>query len=318
MNNYLIYFRVVISSLLIAVVLFLLKPTTSFVIQNIIVQGVIFTLTSFIPGYLTHVLSYVDFSWPCGLLAIGIEMFFQNPSPVGIIFSVFYCLMGGRMTLMMILVLFANKFKIKEFKRYAYQRIRWKEQGWTSELIPLMMDISLQCFVNMGLLFIPGVLLACTENISFNFFTIFGMILWIASFLGESLADYQKYKHSLKVKNEKEERKKTFRSGLWAFCRHPNYFCHWSQWNAYCIASIPALLPLARACVSSTCWIAVLTVVFVAGLCGTSWTMYYTFIDFTGVVPAEYYSQQKRPDYKKYMKEVPTFFPGLPVPRFVP
>ena len=47
-----------------------------------------------------------------------------------------------------------------------------------------------------------------------------------------------------------------------------------------------------------------------AGLFMTSRIMYVTLVTYTGAVPAEYYSVQKRPDYKDYQQTTNMFFPG--------
>ena len=38
--------------------------------------------------------------------------------------------------------------------------------------------------------------------------------------------------------------------------------------------------------------------------------MYQCLVNYTGARPAEYYSMQKRPAYKKYQETVNMFFPG--------
>ena len=38
--------------------------------------------------------------------------------------------------------------------------------------------------------------------------------------------------------------------------------------------------------------------------------MYQCLVNYTGARPAEYYSEQKRPAYKKYKETVNMFFPG--------
>ena len=40
-----------------------------------------------------------------------------------------------------------------------------------------------------------------------------------------------------------------------------------------------------------------------------SYIMYDFLMYQTGCIPAEYFSEQKRPDYKKYQQTVPMFFP---------
>ena len=46
------------------------------------------------------------------------------------------------------------------------------------------------------------------------------------------------------------------------------------------------------------------------GLLFMSRLMYTTLVYHTGAVPSEYYSAQKRPDYKTYQKTTNIFFPG--------
>jgi len=38
--------------------------------------------------------------------------------------------------------------------------------------------------------------------------------------------------------------------------------------------------------------------------------MYKTLVYTTGAIPSEYFSLQKRPDYKEYQKTTNRFFPG--------
>jgi steroid 5-alpha reductase family enzyme len=40
--------------------------------------------------------------------------------------------------------------------------------------------------------------------------------------------------------------------------------------------------------------------------------MYNTLLYYTGAIPSEYYSVQKRPDYKEYQEQTAMFFPSLP------
>jgi len=49
-----------------------------------------------------------------------------------------------------------------------------------------------------------------------------------------------------------------------------------------------------------------------ASLLYVSRIMYTTLVYYTGAVPSEYYSVQKRPDYKKHQQTTNMFFPGKP------
>jgi steroid 5-alpha reductase family enzyme len=46
------------------------------------------------------------------------------------------------------------------------------------------------------------------------------------------------------------------------------------------------------------------------GLLFASKAMYTTLVHTTGAVPSEYYSEQKRPDYRSYQARTNRFFPG--------
>ena len=49
--------------------------------------------------------------------------------------------------------------------------------------------------------------------------------------------------------------------------------------------------------------------VFIA-LLYVSYIMYTTLVYYTGAVPSEYYTLQKRPNYKEYQEQTNQFFPG--------
>lgn len=53
--------------------------------------------------------------------------------------------------------------------------------------------------------------------------------LWLASVIGESVADRQLARH----RADPSMRGRTCRSGLWRYSRHPNYFFEWLHWFAY-------------------------------------------------------------------------------------
>jgi steroid 5-alpha reductase family enzyme len=92
--------------------------------------------------------------------------------------------------------------------------------------------------------------------------------------------------------------------GLWKYSRHPNYFAEWMVWNSLIIASIPSYIGLYRQ--ESFIIFAFLGL----SLIYTSRIMYLTLVYLTGAIPSEYYSVQKRPDYKIYQESTNMFFPG--------
>lgn len=58
---------------------------------------------------------------------------------------------------------------------------------------------------------------------------VLGVLIWIGSVAGESIADRQLARFRAAPAN----RGKTCREGLWRYSRHPNYFFEWLHWFAY-------------------------------------------------------------------------------------
>ena len=60
-----------------------------------------------------------------------------------------------------------------------------------------------------------------------------GVAIWLASVLGEAVADRQ----LARFRSDARNKGRTCRSGLWRYSRHPNYFFEWTHWFAYvCVA----------------------------------------------------------------------------------
>ena len=54
----------------------------------------------------------------------------------------------------------------------------------------------------------------------------------------------------------------------------------------------------------------ILRIILGLGLLFISRLMYTTLVYYTGAIPSEYYSLQKRPGYKSYQESTNIFFPG--------
>jgi len=75
-------------------------------------------------------------------------------------------------------------------------------------------------------------------------------------------------------------------------------------WNAMIIASISSFISLYSED-QQLVWI-----IIGVGLFYISYIMYTTLVYYTGAVPSEYYTLQKRPNYKAYQDQTNMFFPG--------
>ena len=167
----------------------------------------------------------------------------------------------------------------------------------------MQIEAIVQGVANASFLALPAFIIASNPSKEISILEIIGIIIWLASFIMESVADAQKLKF-LRTMKKSGERNTVCNIGLWKYSRHPNYFAEWMVWNALVIASIPSWLQL---------YPNMSVIIFVllgVGLLMISRIMYVTLVTYTGAVPAEYYSVQKRPAYKAYQQTTNMFFPG--------
>ena len=273
---------------------------------NGLVQLTLFGLVVLYPIWKTKTLSYVDIGWPWGLVCIGlVTILFSD----GFAWRVWliggaYIFMGMRMGVGAI-ILWRRGILQKELPRYRYQRMRWERKGKTNTQLAMQVDALSQGLANASFLAFPAFIIGTNNNQNFSFIEIIGIVLWILAFLFESIADNQKlaFLKKMKAANKKD---KVCDIGLWRYTRHPNYFGEWMVWNALIIISLPSWMALGSQ-ESVVIWILLAT-----GLLFVSYIMYSSLVHLTGAKPSEYYSLQKRPDYKQYTERVNMFFPGLP------
>ena len=97
-------------------------------IVNGILQLLLFLFVAHIPGYRTGILSYVDIAWPLGLVTIGLVTLAMGTGwfPRKVAISAMYLLIGGRMGLGA-LTYWSKGFMKREFPRYDYRKLVWKE-----------------------------------------------------------------------------------------------------------------------------------------------------------------------------------------------
>ena len=273
---------------------------------NCITQLVLFGLVVCLPIWKTGRLSYVDIAWPWGLVCIGIlTLFFSDGYVWRVrIISTIYIFIGLRMGLGA-LQLWQKGYMKKEFPRYLYQRRRWERHGKTNTLLAMQVDALAQGLANASFLAFPAFIIGSNSSSSFSAFEIIGLVIWILAFLMETVADAQKLTFLRKM-SKLGKKNQVCNVGLWKYSRHPNYFAEWMVWNALVIATIPSWLEL-QSIELSLIWI-----LLGVGLLFVSRVMYLSLVYLTGAVPSEYYSLQKRPDYKEYKEQVNMFFPGVP------
>jgi len=271
---------------------------------NGVAQLVLFAFVVCLPTWRTGRMSYVDIGWPWGLTVIGILtwIYGEGDSLRVAIVSIAYIFAGSRMGLGAIKLLISGHLD-KELPRYEFQKKRWRKAGKTNTALAMQIEAIVQGVANASFLAFPAFIIASNPSEEISIFEFIGIVIWLASFIMESVADAQKLKF-LRAMKKSGARNTVCNIGLWQYSRHPNYFAEWMVWNALVIASIPSWLQL---------YPNMSVIIFVllgVGLLMTSRIMYVTLVTYTGAVPAEYYSVQKRPAYKDYQQTTNMFFPG--------
>ena len=273
-------------------------------LANGIAQLVLFAFIVCLPIWRTGRMSYVDIGWPWGLTLIGVLtwIYGEDNSLRVTVISIAYILAGSRMGLGAI-KLFISGHLDKELPRYEFQKKRWSKTGKTNIALAMQIEAIMQGVANASFLAFPAFIIASNPSGEISIIEIIGVVIWLFSFIMESVADIQKLKYLQSMKNL-GVRNTVCNIGLWKYSRHPNYFAEWMVWNALVIASIPSWLNL---------YPSMSVIIFMllgVGLLLTSRIMYVTLVTYTGAVPSEYYSVQKRQAYKDYQQTTNMFFPG--------
>lgn len=305
----LMFLRTLLPFLLGWALLFSIPAFSSLSLMNGVLQLLLFFFLACLPAWQTRRMSYVDIAWPWGLVLIGVlaSIYGEGHDIRVMIVGIIYIFMGGRMGMGAIKLWYKGHFK-REFPRYKYQQLRWEKASLVHTRWVMQIEILLQALANASFLFIPALLMIRNPNPSLFGLEIFGFSLWFVAYCMETLADVQKLWFLQDMKLE-GKRNKICDRGLWRYSRHPNYFAEWMVWNGLMIASIPSWLQLKSELPILTWLLLGFCLLYVSKM------MYFTLVYYTGAVPAEHYSAQKRPDYKIYQETTNRFFPGPPKQR---
>ena len=274
------------------------------VLVNGVLQLLLFLVVACVPALFTKKMSYVDIAWPWGLVLIGVLALLlgQGYKPRIYLVAGMYLFSGLRMGIGA-LILFSKGHLNSELSRYNYQRRRWNKAGYKNLNLSLQYEIMIQCFANITFLAIPAILMSTNSTNSISTLELIGVGLWATWFVLEHISDMQKQQFLKKSFLEKKK-KQVCNVGFWKYTRHPNYFSEWMVWNAMIISSLSSLI-IAFSTDQQVVWI-----IIVVGLFYISYIMYTTLVYYTGAVPSEFYTLQKRPNYKAYQEQTNMFFPG--------
>ena len=216
--------------------------------------------------------------------------------------AIIYNLIGSRMGFG-VLKMWKLGMLNRELPRYEYQKRRWEKAGKNNIALAMQIETILQGLANSSFLAMPAFIIATNSSRTMSIFEIIGILIWLSAYIMESVADMQKLSFLNKMK-KLGQKNQVCNVGLWKYSRHPNYFAEWMVWNGLIIASIPSWIILYEK-ESLIIWgLLGLGLLFISRL------MYTTLVYYTGAIPSEYYSLQKRPGYKSYQESTNIFFPG--------
>tara|TARA_B110000503_G_scaffold111394_1_gene166835 strand:+ start:12613 stop:13554 length:942 start_codon:yes stop_codon:yes gene_type:complete len=288
------------------IILYLSETFNAISSINGLTQLILFIIVVSIPAFITKRMSYVDIAWPWGLVCIGVLVLINGEGYWirKYIISGMYLIAGLRMGIGAIILL-KKGYLNKELSRYEYQRLRWEKSGYSNIDISLQYEIMIQCLANVTFLALPAIIQSYNPQDFISPLEIFGYLLWVVFLIIEHLADLQKQNFLRKAFLE-NKKKQVCNVGLWKYSRHPNYFAEWMVWNCLIISSLPSLFYFYSIEESKIIWIGLLV-----SLIYISKIMYNTLVYYTGAIPSEYYSRQKRPDYSEIQKKTNMFFPAV-------
>lgn len=280
------------------------EPSTrELALVNLAVQVGVIVLGGCLPAYRRDLMSCVDGAWPWGLAWLGALtlLYGDTSSPVVVLVAGIYLAIGLRGGLWAVAVVVAQGIPSEDMPRYHYRRLVWRREGYRSETLPMQHEILQQGVLTASVLAMPAMLVVAAPH-GVGPLAIGGALLWGVCFALESLADLQKARFTRRGSGEA----RTCDVGLWRFSRHPNYFFQWLQWHGAILVALPSLIALGGE-IALLVWL-----VFAAALFGISALMYYVLVHYTGAIPAEHFSVQRRPGYVDYQARVNRFCPGPP------
>lgn len=222
----------------------------------------------------------VDVGWTFGLLTCAIVYAIFSPSYS--LRKVLVLMMVGVWALRLGGYLFLTRvWKQPEEGRYQQIRKAWK----TNINLKFFFFFELQGVLDV-VLSLPFLFAAVNSREQIVWVESLGLALWLASMIGEAVADAQ-----LSVfRRDPANKGRTCQKGLWNYSRHPNYFFEWFIWVSWLIFALG----------SPRGWLAVICPAL----------MLYFLFKVTGIPATEAQALRSRgDDYRRYQETTSAFVP---------
>src|SRR6202171_6418233 len=178
-------------------------------------------------------------------------------------------------------LLFSRVIGKPEEGRYVQLRKEWK----THLPLRFLFFFEFQALLTV-VLSLPFLLASLNTRAPLGKLEKIGAAIWLISICGEAVADYQLNR----FRKNPENKRKTYRSGLWSYSRHPNYFFEWMIWVSYAVFALG----------SPWGWLGLISPAL----------MLYFLLGTTGIAATEAQALRTRgTEYRAYQRTTSTFVP---------
>lgn len=224
-----------------------------------------------------------DWLWGLGFLGVStvtISLEIERPSLLQNLSALFLLAWAVRLSVYLSLRLRGKP----EDQRYAQWRKKWGK--W--EPVRAFFQVFLLQGLILGVVALPLVFIFQSRNFILGPYAFFGILLFLLGFSFEAVSDLQLYL----FKKNPANRGKMMTEGLWAYCRHPNYFGEILIWWGFFFISFQM----------KRSWVAIASPLVLSFL----------LLRVSGVPMLENLLQKKGAQFQKYVRTTPAIFPVKP------
>lgn len=225
---------------------------------------------------------YIDIVWGTGFIITSLTSYFlaRPQGIVPIVMTIAVIIWGTRLTWHLAR---RNLGQAEDF-RYAAMRSNWHPRIF---YLRMFVQIYLLQFALNYIINLPVIVTNIQGNTVWGITAVIGLIIWLAGFTFETVADSQ----LKRFKARPENKGRLMTRGLWNYSRHPNYFGEAFQWWGIFIMSVSG---------NSNYWLILSPAVI---------TLFLLFVSGVPMLEKKYRGRQ---DWEEYKQKTSKFFPWFP------